>query len=136
MSGWQLKLAALAWAEFQVAAKKQKRIEALWDVADAFGLKEGSTSVQDWREAAEKHLGREFVRETLESARIAGQRYRSLSEQIANRKISKSTVEREIKHYEDGWAPEELERIGRAFCAIPNKAEARKKKSRGETGSP
>ena len=69
MSGWQLKLAALAWAKFQVAAKKQKRIEALWDVADAFGLKEGSSSVEEWREDAEEYLGREVVSETLETAR-------------------------------------------------------------------
>jgi hypothetical protein len=34
MTGWQLKLAALAWAEFQIAAKKAKKMDAFWDVAD------------------------------------------------------------------------------------------------------
>jgi hypothetical protein len=41
MSGWQLKLAALAWAKCEVAEKKAKRIEAFWGVADVFGLKTG-----------------------------------------------------------------------------------------------
>jgi hypothetical protein len=135
MTGWQLKLRALAWAEFRVAAKKQKKIEALWDVADAFGLKEGSSSVQEWPEAAREHLGREVVSETLENARIAGQLCHSLSKQIANRKISKSEAKHHLKYFEDAWGPEKLKQIGRAFRAIPNKAQARKK-SRGETGCP
>jgi hypothetical protein len=136
MTRWQLKLVALGWAKFQVAAKKQNRIDALGDVADAFGLKEGSTSVQEWGEAAEKHLGRQVVRETLGIARKAGQFYRSLSEQIANGQILKSAAEHHFEYFEEVWGPEKLKRIGQAFRAIPNKAQARKKKRRGETGSP
>jgi hypothetical protein len=101
-----------AWAEFQVAAKKQKRIEAWSDVADAFGLKEESSSVQDWGKTAEKHLGREVVNETLETARIAGQLCRSLSKQIANRKISKSAAKHDFEYFVDAWGPEKLKRIG------------------------
>jgi hypothetical protein len=138
MTGWSRKLAALAWAEFQIAANIKTREGAFWDVAEAFGLKEGSSSVQDWRQTAEKHLGREVAREKLEIARIDGRFYRSLSEQIANDQISTSNADHYSEYVEDVWGPERLKQIGRAFRAIPKKAEARKKKKkvRGETGSP
>jgi hypothetical protein len=134
MTGWQLKLAALGWAEFQIAAKKQKRIEAFWDVARAFGLREGSSSIQDWRGDAEKHLGQAVVRETLETARKAGQLCRSLPEQIANGQISKSVADRYSEYFEEVWGPERLEGIGQAFRVIPKKRGGKKKK--GETGLP
>jgi hypothetical protein len=136
MTGWQLKLAALGWAEFQVAAKKANMMEAFRDVADAFGLKEESSSVQDWPKTAEKHLGRAAVRETVETARKAGQLYRSLSREIAGGQISKSATDRYSEYFEDVWGPERLKRIGQKLRAIPNKEQARKKKSRGDTGSP
>jgi hypothetical protein len=136
MTGWQLKLAALAWANFQVAAKKANMMEAFWDVADAFGLKEGSSSVQDWRKAAEKHLGRAVVRETLETARNMGQLYLLVSEPFSNGQISKSAADHYSEYFEEVWGSKRLKRIGQAFHAIPNKEQARKKKSRGDTGSP
>jgi hypothetical protein len=45
-------------------------------------------------------------------------------------------AENDFEYSKDAWGPEKLKRIGRAFRAIPNKAQARKKKRRGETGSP
>jgi hypothetical protein len=71
-TAWRLRLHALRWAEFQVAAHKAKSTtEAYEGIAHEFGR--SLAAVKEWRSGAAKEFGTAVVAEALEMSRRLGE---------------------------------------------------------------
>jgi hypothetical protein len=135
MSGWQLKLAALAWVKFQVAAKKSKGMERFGTVPTHLDLKRGALAFKNGVRQPKSIWVERSSRKRLKLPEKR-QFYRSLSQQIANGQISKFEAKHHFEYFENVWGPERLKQIGQAFRAIPKKRGREKKRGKRASRSP
>lgn len=118
-TAWQLRLRALRWAEFQVAAHKAKsKTEAYERVAGAFAR--SVETVKEWRSRAAKEFGTAVVAEALEMSRRLGEWTQEIHGQAALGTID----EREHQHVmavERAYGDQALKALAARFSALPRK---------------
>ena len=115
-TAWQLRLSALRWVEFQVAARKIKtKTEAYEVVATQF--ERTSQVVQEWRKDAATALGSAFVREALDISRRLGEFFR--------RQVASATADDKYRDYlkdlETTYSESGLKGLAKLFKELPSK---------------
>jgi hypothetical protein len=124
---WQIRLRALAWAEFQYRAKLMKKTTAIGEVASAFGIR-NSDSITDWKKRAKALFGPEIVQEQLRFSGAAGLQYHSLKVKIGSGAVERSAVAHEMEYFERLFGPDILVRLAQAY-----KQRARKNRKANKT---
>ena len=118
-TAWQLRLSALRWVEFQVAARKIKRkTEAYEFVATQFGRT--SQVVQEWRKEAATALGSAVVREALDTSRRLGELAVTIKRQVADR-TADDKYRDYLMHLENVYSDDALKKLAKSFRALPRK---------------
>jgi hypothetical protein len=118
-TAWELRLCALAWVEFQVAAGKvESKTEALETAAGEFGR--GVETVRDWRRTTIGELGEQVVQERLGLAQRAGELWRSINDQLGNGNINEHD-RRLHAHFQKAYSYEVLKQMGTEYVNLPRK---------------
>jgi hypothetical protein len=118
-TAWQLRLSALRWVEFQVAARKIKtKKKAYEEVASKFG--KTSEAVQDWRKDAARTLGCAVVHEALDISRRLGELAATIKQQVAAG-TADDQYRDYLVHLEATYSKKSLERLAKSFTALPRK---------------
>jgi hypothetical protein len=118
-TAWRLRLSALRWVEFQVAARKIKRKREAYDlVADQFGR--SSQAIQEWRKDTTTVLGSAAVREALDTSRRLGELAATIKRQVAA-----GTADDRYRDYlmdlEKTYSEDSLKKLAKSFKALPRK---------------
>jgi len=118
-TAWQLRLSALRWVEFQVAAQKIKRkTEAYEFVATEFGRT--SQVVQEWRVEAATALGSAYVCEALDRSRHLGERAAAIKREVAGGTANDNDRDY-LLFLETTYSENSLKRWAKSFKALPRK---------------
>jgi hypothetical protein len=118
-TAWRLRLSALRWVEFQVAARKIKtKTEAYEAVATQF--LRTSQVVQEWRKGAATALGSAVVREALELSRRLGELASTIKQQVADGTADDNYRDYLI-HLETTYSADSLRKLAKSFKALPRK---------------
>ena len=126
MACW-LRLRALAWVEFQVAAGKiRTKEQARERVAEKFGR--DVDTILYWRRSTIKELGKAVVHERLEFCRRTGKLWRAINERLANDRLDERD-QRFLKLFENAYSDEKLERMAKSLRTFPVRAEPRRTRS-------
>jgi hypothetical protein len=127
MTAWKLRLRALRWVEFQVAARKVKTKAAAYEVV-ASKFEREPESVKDWPNQTAEYFGEAVVRETLKTSRDIGEYAYAVSQQVAS---GNKTNHDYLKHLESVYGDKAIEELAMKFKALPRKRKKPKSKNGG-----
>ncbi|MFZ0854137.1 MAG: hypothetical protein WAO08_33665, partial [Hyphomicrobiaceae bacterium] len=118
-TAWQLRLSALKWAEFHVAAGKiETKAEAFERVANEFGR--ASDTIKDWRSSATNALGGAKVDEALAQSQRIGELNREIRARAARVEVD-APDRRLLDLSERAYSEEALKQLAIKFKALPRK---------------
>ena len=118
-TAWKLRLSALRWVEFQVAAHKVRtKTEGYEIVAGKFSR--GLEAVKAWRSDAAEVLGTAVVREALEHSRRIGEFARTIREQVVSGTVDER-YHSHLMYLDQVYSDQALEQLAAKFKALPRK---------------
>ena len=116
---YTLRLTALAWVQFQVAAGLSNKTQAIGDVATAFEKDE--RSIRSWDGSVVKELGAARVDEVMTNAQVSGACYRMLLAQVDEGNPRDRSAMRYKRHYKNLFGDEALKSLAEAWARLPRK---------------